>query len=399
MYKRLILSITICTSFLFAGNSLYTQNGFGLSGDILSVRSQGLGNTGGAILDSLSLTSENPAFWYNFITTSLQGFLDATSQETEKGDGGFHSSELGGFAMKFPVGEFVGVALGLKPEFRTNYKTENIHLQAFDGDTIPFYNESKYRGGISEAFLGFGYKFGSRLSFGAKTKVLFGNYDFTNDTDKGVDGTLDTYYSEKLKMSGFQTEFGIGWREVNNYAIGLSYSLHHNFQYRTVHNYLWGDDISTKNKDVKLPSKLSLAVRKKILKQLFFTSDFYYLQDYSDLVEKVDFFNQVKSDDSYLLGFGLERVHSRKIEKQFWKNFNYRVGAFLKTEPFYKQSEPIKDLGISMGIGIPLNYDMTQLDIAFQYIKRSGFLEDEIGKESLYKISIGITTGGLWFRR
>lgn len=399
MIKKLIIYITLFSSLLMAKSSYYSQNGFGLGGDVISVRSQGLGNSGGAILDSISLTSENPAFWYNFQTTSLQGLLYYSNQSTGKMDENFRSSSLGGFAMKFPIGEFIGVALGLKPEYRADYETVNMHNQPFDGDTIQFYNESSNKGGISEAFLGFGYKFGSRLSLGAKTKVLFGNYNFKNSTDKLDNGSIDTYYSEKLKMTGFQTEFGLGWNQKNNFTFGLSYSLHHNFQYRSLYNYYWGADSSTKNQDVQMPSKFTISLQKKIIKQLYFTSDFYYLQDYSDLVEKSNFFDEIKSDKSYYAGFGLERVHGQRIEKQFWKNFNYRVGAFYKTEPFYKNSDQIKDIGLSVGIGIPMNFNMTQLDVAFQYIQRSGFLEDEIGKESIYKLSIGITTGGLWFRR
>ena len=397
--KRILLITIIAINILFAENSFYSQNGFGLISENISVRSQGLGNSGNAIVDSLSLTSENPAFWYNFETTSLQGELTAANQNAEKLDGGFRSSGLSGFSMKFPVGEYIGVAFGLKPNFRSNFETTNIHNQPFNGDTIVFVNESKYSGGISEAFLGFGYKLGSRLSFGLKSKILFGNYDFYNKTDKLNNSTMDSEYSEKLEMSGFQTEFGLGWNQRDNFTLGLSYSIHHSFNYRSHYDYYFGADQSTKNKDVKMPSQLTISLQKKLIKQLYFTSDFYYLQDYSNLVENVRFFSDIKSDDSYFVGFGLERVHGRKIEKKFWKNFNYRLGGFYRTEPFYKNNDQVKDLGVSAGFGIPMNFNMTQLDVAVQYVQRSGFLEDEIGKESIYKLSVGITTGGLWFRR
>jgi hypothetical protein len=399
MMKKYLVIAVVLFSCLFAQNSFHSQNGYGLTGENGSVRSQGLGNTGGAISDSLSLTSENPAFWYNFETTSLQGVLNTSSLKAEKLNDTYTASGLSGFSLKFPVGEYIGVAMGLTPNFRANFETSNLHQQVFDGDTILFANESNLTGGISEAFLGFGYKFGSRLSFGVKSKILFGNYNYNNVTDKGDNNSTDSKYSEKLKMSGLQTELGVGWKQKDNFSIGLSYTIPLSFNYRSKFDFSWGEDQSTENENVKLPSRFTISLQKKLIKQLYFTSDFYYLEDYSELVEKVGFFNDIKSDNSYYIGFGLERVHSKKIEKNLLLNYNYRLGAFYRTEPFYLNSDQVMDLGITLGVGIPMNFNMTQVDVAFQYIQRTGFLDDEIGKENIYKLNIGITTGGLWFRR
>jgi hypothetical protein len=399
MMKKISIILLLLTSLLLAESSYYTQNGLGLTASALSVRSRGLGNTGGAVLDSISLTSDNPAFWYNFQTTSLQGFLNYSGQTSEKMSNGFRTSDLGGFAMKFPVGQYIGVAFGLKPEYRTNYVTNALDSVEFDGETIQFFNESTYKGGVSEAFLGLGYKFGSRLSFGIKSKLLFGNYNFENYVDKSYDNDYDSDYKEKLKISGLQTEFGVGWYQPGNFALGLTYSMHNVFKYKSNYDYSWGPDSSTQNQKISLPEKITVSLQKKVLKQLYFTSDFYYLGRYSELVEKVSFFNDVKSDDSYFLGIGLERVHADRIYKNYFKNLDYRLGLFYKTEPFYKDDEKITDLGLTLGLGIPMNFNLSSVDVSLQYIRRSGFLEDQIGKESIFKISVGITTGGLWFRR
>ncbi len=399
MKYRILLTVLILVGLLSAESSFYAQNGLGITASVLSVRSQGLGNTGGAKLDSISLTSDNPAFWYNFFTTSLQGFMNYSTQSAENQSGSFRTSDLGGFALKFPVGDYVGIAFGLKPEYRTSYQTSNLDSVSFDGDIIQFYNETNYNGGISEAFLGFGYKFGSRLSFGAKSKILFGNYDYENELDRGNNGGINSRYSQKLKMRGLQTELGVGWYQKDNFSLGMSYTLHNVFSHESDINYYYGPDSSIGSKKIKLPAKFTLSLQKKLSKQLYFSSDFYYLGGYSDFVNKVDFFNDINSDDSYFLGVGIERVHSDRIYKDYWKNLDYRLGAFYRTEPFYKGDDQIRDIGISMGLGIPMNMNLSSLDIGFQYISRSGFLEDEIGRESIYKLSFGITTGGLWFRR
>lgn len=401
MYKKILCFtslLVLAFGMLSAENSFYTQNGFGLKGSEISVRSMSLGNTGGAILDSLTLTSSNPAFWYDFETASLQGIFSYSSQESEKNSGGFEVSDFSSFSMKFPIGEFAGVAFGLKPDFRVNYETSNTEMLPFDGDTLEFLNDTEYKGGISEAYIGFGYKIGSRLSVGLKSILSFGNYDFYNFAQQKGDNNKSNYH-EKLKMAGFGTEIGVGWREKDKYAIAMSYSINHRFNYRSIFNFYRGPDKSTSNKKLEMPSKFTLALQKKLMNQLYFTSDFYYLQGYSDLVEKVDFFSNVKSDKSYYLGLGLERVHGEKKMKQFWKNLDYRLGAYYRTEPFYRQKGQIKDICLSAGLGIPLNFNMTMIDIGFQYINRSGFLEDEIGKETIYKLNFGITTGGLWFGR
>ncbi len=399
MMKRTIVLLLLSISILMAESSYYSQNELGIMGNALSVRSQGMGQTGGAIMDSISITSENPAFWYNFQTTSLQGFLDYSNQFSEKGENGFRTSNLGGFALKFPVGEYVGVALGLKPEYRTDYTTTNLDSVPFDGEMINFYNKSELKGGISEAFLGFGYKLGSRLSLGAKAKLLFGNYNFYNYTDKNFDNSNDTRYYEKLKMSGLQTEFGIGWVEKNNFSLGIAYSLHNTFKYRTKIDYNFGPDSSNAHKKVKMPNKFTISLHKKLLKQLYFTTDLYYQGEYTDFVNEVAFFDEVKSNDSYFIGAGIERVHPQRWNSDLWKNFDYRAGIYYRNQPFYKENSEITDLGLSVGLGVPMNMNQTILDISFQYIRRSGYLEDEIGLETIYKVNFGITTGGLWFRR
>ncbi|MBN2281283.1 MAG: hypothetical protein JXQ65_11955 [Candidatus Marinimicrobia bacterium] len=397
--KKLLIFMTLVLSMAFSESSYYSQNGIGLTSDLLSVRGQGLGNTGGAILDSIGLSATNPAFWYNFETTSLQGFVKYSTQTSGKLQEGFRTSDLGGFALKFPVGDYIGVAFGLKPQYRTDYITNNLDSVAFDGEQIKFYTESEYSGGISEAFLGLGYKIGSRLSIGIKSKLLFGNYDYTNTTDKDDDGYYNSIMSEKLEMRGLQSEFGLGWNQPGNFTVGFSYTLPNLFSYKESINYYYGPDSDGKKEKLTLPEKYSCSIQKKLLKQLYFTSDFYYLRNYSDFVEKVSFFKNIASDDSYFIGFGLERVHENKFNKNYWKNLDYRMGLFYKTEPFFKQNEMIRDIGFSLGMGIPMNMDLSVVDLSFQYINRSGFLEDEIGKESIYKISLGITTGGLWFRK
>jgi len=398
MKKLLIILLTLCTV-IFAESSYYSQNGLGLTSNILSVRGQGMGNTGGAVMDSISLTASNPAFWYNFQTTSLQGFMNYSTQSSGKLDEGFRSSDLGGLAVKFPVGKFIGVVFGLKPQYRTDYNTNNLDSVEFDGNTVKFFTESEYSGGISEAFLGFGYKFGSRLSVGLKSKLLFGNYDYENITDKGNDGSYNSIITEKMEMRGLLSELGIGWHQPGNFTLGLSYTMHNAFRYKESINYFRGPDVDGKRLSLTLPEKFTVSLQKKLIKQLYFTSDFYYLREYSDFVKKVEFFEDVKSDNSYFVGFGLEKTHDNGIHKEYWKNLDYRMGFFYKTEPFYKGDEKIKDIGISCGLGVPLNFNFSRVDVSFQYINRSGFLEDEIGKESIYKVSLGITTGGLWFKR
>ena len=276
--KKILIVLLVVSTILFAESSYYSQNGLGLTSNILSVRAQGLGNTGGAVMDSISLTSSNPAFWYNFQTTSLQGLMNYSTQSSDKLDEGFRSSGLGGFAMKFPVGEYIGVVLGLSPQYRTDYNTNNIDSVEFDGNYIKFANESKYSGGISEAFLGFGYKFGSRLSLGLKTKLLFGNYDYVNTTDKSDNGIVNATYSEKLEMRGLQSELGIGWYQPNNFSIGLSYTMNNYFSceskanYKLYTDYYRGPDVNGIKQEVALPEKFTASLQKKLFKQFNFIS-------------------------------------------------------------------------------------------------------------------------------
>ncbi|MCK4295777.1 MAG: hypothetical protein KAX28_03865, partial [Candidatus Marinimicrobia bacterium] len=76
--RKLLALLILFSTVAFAQNSFYSSYGFGIESRSLPVRMIGMGNTGSAVEDSLSLNTLNPAFWNGFLSTSLQGQVESS---------------------------------------------------------------------------------------------------------------------------------------------------------------------------------------------------------------------------------------------------------------------------------------------------------------------------------
>src|SRR6056297_619281 len=132
--KAIIIGITLLLgiSFINAQNSFYSSYGLGKNYQNASVRMEGLGYSGSAIYDSLSTTSFNPALWHSFQTVSLQGRLDYSSMNTTKLNSNYQTAALGGLNVKLPIGNYTGLAFGIKPSYRVNTESDTAQSTPLD---------------------------------------------------------------------------------------------------------------------------------------------------------------------------------------------------------------------------------------------------------------------------
>ncbi len=395
--KKVLLLLLLLFTLNYAQNSYYSPYGLGLASKPQSIRMQGLGNSGTAISDSISLNSDNPAFWCNFITTSLQGTINFSSLDGEKTEDSPSFSNFSGFSMKFPVGKYMGFAMGLQPITRARGKQFRSDSVYYDNSYINYTNDVELIGGISEGFFGFGYKIGTYLSVGVKSKILFGQYLYQNITDLDADGFHNTITKKKMSIHGNQIGIGLGWNDPKRFSLSIYYNHPISFNYQTDYDYSVGPDSTNSESSSKLPASLQIGFYKKLPARLAISADFHYINKQENLFNEFNVYETGSCGESVYYGFGLERRPSRDYNRNFLNKFVYRIGAFSKTEPYYQNSSRIKEFGITGGIGIPFNMYMSRMDLAVQYSQRSGFLDKSVGKENIISLNIGITTGGLWF--
>lgn len=398
MPKRVAMLVLLTCS-LFGQNSYYSTYGFGLSSPALSARHLALGRTGVAIPDSISLNMSNPALWDGFMTTSVQGQLGTSSFTTSSGLPGAAQSQFLGFSFKFPIGKEAGFAMGITPYTRMKGEISYSSSTDFYGDTVSYSSDVDVEGGISEFFLGGGYRINPQLSLGLKTRLFFGSYLTRMATDVDADGSVNTYHRKYSVVEGSQLELGAYWISLDRkLELGATYTQNINFDYYRHFDYYFGEDTTTAIQSLKFPTTFQFGMRRKLGKSLAFSADLAYSVVSVSLFEDFSVVGTSSSRDPFYVGLGLEKQPVIRGNAPYWQKIALRTGAFYKTEAVY-QSGKLSETGISFGIGIPFNHYSNRIDLAFVASIRDGFLSETVGKEKLLSFYASVTTGELWFRR
>ena len=391
-YFTLVVILIIGLTFLTAQSSNYSSYGIGIEQRASSTRMEGLGFSGSALYDSLSVTSYNPALWYGFRTVSLQGKVQYSNVKASKVSNEIEMGNFEGFSIKMPLTQYGGFVLGLKPSTRANSEV----LDDKTGSKV------KIKGGISELYFGGGYRLTKYLSGGLVSRFLFGKYSYLTNTETSYS---KYYFSQHQNIRGNILGMGLFWRKPRNYSISFQY----NHPVKVSHSKIIEYNRSTKSGEQNLkndttgyssldyPKNIKIGLSKHITKRISVTSDLNYS-------EKMDTEFQIPAEKdfdytgSYLIGMGMERKPSRRFNAGFLDKLYYRVGAFYENGNIKSKAGKGRiEKGVSAGIGIPFYSGMSRLDISLLYSETSGFLDESIGKEKKLSINVELTSGGVWF--
>ena len=398
--RKLLALLILFSTVAFAQNSFYSSYGFGIESRSLPVRMIGMGNTGSAVEDSLSLNTLNPAFWNGFLSTSLQGQVESSFLNVPEVPFNNALSRFMGFSLKLPITKKIGVAFGLMPETRVHAKNTFVDSTKFIDSFIPYRYSVEALGGISEFFIGGGYRINPQWRVGIKTKLYFGNYINKGSADINNNGTVDSYYNRRVTVNGSQIGLGVAWVDKSGELCLSGYiDQSINFKYKTDYDYFYGPDSTIGFKSLNYPSSYRLGISKKLPMNLRFNTDFRFTKVSSSLFNDFYQFKRTSSKDSYFIGIGLEKLPSDRKDSKFLAKLFFRIGTYYRTEPFYYLQKKVEESGVSFGIGVPFRRDLSRLDLAIVAAKRDGFLNEKIGSEKVISLHIGITTGGIWFRK
>ncbi len=399
--RKLLTLLILSSTLAFAQNSFYSSYGFGIESLPLPVRMIGMGNTGNAVEDSLSLNTLNPAFWNGFLTTSLQGQVESSFLNVPDVPFNNMLSRFMGFSFKLPISKKIGVAFGVMPTTRVHAENAFVDSTAFSDSFVKYKYSVEALGGISEFFIGGGYRINPQWRIGIKMQLYFGNYVNKGSTDINNNGTVDSYYKRRMDVNGSQIGLGFAWVDKSG-KICLSGYVNQSikFKYNTEYDYFYGPDSTVGFKSLNYPSSYRIGISKKLPKNLAFNADFRFTKVSPSLFSNFYQFEKTSSNNSYFIGVGLEKLPANNIrENKFLKRLFIRIGAYYKTEPFYYLQTVVEESGASFGIGVPFHKGFNRLDMALVASKRDGFLSEKIGSEKVISLHIGVTTGEIWFRK
>lgn len=345
-----------------------------------------------------------------------------------------------------------GMYMGFAPYSQIKYSFSDTTTAIYGTDTITQENVYNGSGGLNKVTLGMAWRIGRHFSFGGNVHYIFGTSDRNRSLSLPISsGYLSSRVQEKTSVNTVFADLGVQYfstfkvikrirpddtsRAVQNdkskwpvierhyhYAIGGTYTLGRTFsagfdqlgiQYFTSSSVEYGLDTFYINpaSTGKITTPHSFGTGFTISNPEIWTvgADFNY-----GLWSQFSYFDQpsAKYYDSWNVSAGVEfrpPFRDRYTGKlQFLKNIVYRAGLKYFNRPLRPDGNPVDQLGISFGLGLPFagkKFYSENLDIKtiYSYINlgiEGGFAQSRNGgtiSETYLRFTMAVSLRDKWF--
>ncbi len=399
MKYRFLITLILLASFnmLFGASILYSGHPVGEMFLPVSVQSKGMASVCVAIPNSRSLSLVNPANLAVlktavFSVTNTQEYLILKDDKDNKTT--LQNGDIPLVVFACPIGFLGSFHIAYTQIAKNDFKYST-------GKYLP----NSIADSVSQTFGGTGSRYAGQVGFsrawsswfytGIYYQHFLGNIGNTRSIE--YDST-EVYYAPEhdttfLYANGDKVGFGI---TVPYKTLMFGFSV----------NYTISSDI-TKKKSVSIvpntkveisrtkeeileetmPIELAFGIGMKVSKQLDASMDVAYglWSEY----KRTDYNKELDNGISVALGF--EWTKNRYSEYSYINQIPLRTGCFYKKLP----NDSIKELGVTLGIGLPTKNNTGIFDVAFEYSKK-GSIEETKLTENSFKVSLGFTGNGKW---
>ncbi len=386
-------------------SSPYTRYGIGLLENSSFGRSQGMGSAGIALRSNLYINSLNPASFSSIDTLSeiyqlgfngqIAQFSDGSSQQNNTD---FNFTNL---AMAFPISKQIGASIGVNPlstvgyEYSVENDIDNI------GIVKSLYGGS---GGITEAYLGFGYKPFKYISLGAKFSYIFGFTEHSRLITFNETSFNDFSSYEKLSISAFHPIFGtqiiIPFKAKNSLVLGAVYEpktgLNAKQDYTSLKSGVRTFFVEQRTDmpvEIEMPQAYGAGLSYVLENKLTITGD-YYFQEWSN----AKFYGKTDSLKNRVRFAGGVEYIPNYIDRSYLKRVEYRVGAYYSENYLSGFEGDLYNFGMTFGFGLPLRYSKTRFNIAFE-LGQMKSSNSSLISENYAKLNINFSFSEFWFMR
>lgn len=378
-------------------NTPYSRNGFG-SLDIPALgKSKAMGGITIGVRENNMINLANPASYSAVDTMNLlfdfgvSGTYYSFKEDNVKA--GNPNGGLDYVAMKIPLKRYWGLALGLAPYSKVGYSYSEIDYLTGVGTYANTYAGS---GGLNTMYIGTSVSLWDKLSLGVNYKYTFGTITQSSsltfyDTDINSKSPTEYWYLNNSSFDlGLQFDQKIGSK--NRLVLGAVYSAK-----TKVNNEIYKIDVTTDTiettsaSDFQFPSSLGAGLSWTYDDRLTFGID-YQTQSWS----KALFYGVSDTlSNNNRLSLGMEYLPKLMANKYF-EAVKYRFGMYYNDSYMKFPQGNIKNIGLTMGLGLPLRGQRSALNIAFEAGKtltpNASFIS-----ENYYKLSLDISFNEVWF--
>ncbi len=391
------------------GGSGYSRYGLGDINHFTSSRFSGMGRASIGLLTTNSINQLNPAAWSQLnrtryeISLTYQGFASTDWQKSTY----LSETFFNGFMITLPILPKKGMILGvgITPFSRINYHKISPGL----------FNDLKYKteyigsGGLSRGRLGLSGILYTDLQLGVEFNYLFGTTNYTtkqkfnspiySDAEvirssdlRGINLTFGTIYS------GFKKIFNIS--NIKSFNAGLIFTTSSSlttqeeklYTFHTPYNTSY-DTLTLQTKNIDLPFSMGFGLS-LTTERILLATDFHF-QNWGNY--KVNGLSVPELRNSYQFGFGIELLPKKGPSTTLYGMISYRFGFFYNATSFQLKTQPIKEIGVTSGLGIPIFGD-TRIDVGLEYSYRGTTLQ-QLQRDNIIRINMTLSGSELWFER
>ncbi|WJS96126.1 hypothetical protein NYQ10_06630 [Flavobacterium johnsoniae] len=350
--------------------------------------------------DSIHLNIENPASYASLMqTTFTVGGTFATSNlKTSSQSEKAQRSTFDYLALGIPMGKF-GASFGLIPVSSVGYKIFNDN-SATEGAVS---SQLDGKGGVNKVYFGLAYKITKGWNIGADAQYNFGK--ITTTTVEGISGVQNsTAEVNTSELSGMNFSIGTMYQKKFYKKMSIFSSL----------SYSFGGDLNSDNtrvisvqgdpdpyvypadsKTLKIPSKLSIGLgvgeaRKWLIGANMAFQETGQLENYYNQADNVKY----ESYSKYSLGgYYLPNYNSFT---SYMSRITYRAGLKYEKVGLIINNESIKDVGMTLGAGIPIPGSFSNVNFGVEFGKR-GTVSSNLVQENYVNFSLSFSFNDRWF--
>jgi long-subunit fatty acid transport protein len=404
MIKKIIVSACLLISFVsFAQQGTASPYSFFGIGDTrfkgtLENRSM----SGVAVeQDSIHLNIENPASYASlkFTTFTVGGSFGTTNLKTGEKSEKAQRATFDYLALGIPMGKF-GAAFGLVPLSSVGYKIQN-DLTDTEGATS---TQLQGKGGVNKVFFGLGYKIKKNWNIGVDAQYNFGKIT-TSSLALRTNVENATRETNTSELSGVNFNIGTMYQAKIDKKLSLFTSLNYTFASNLNSNSTRviqvdgdSDPINTpeQTNKLKLPNKITFGAGIGEARKWLVGTTISF-QGEGQLANFYNTRDNVRYEKYQKYAIGGYYIPNYGSFTSYFSRMTYRAGLKYEKIGLVINNQEINDLGMTLGMGIPLNNgSFSNVNIGLEFGKR-GTTSVGLVQENYFNFSMSFSFNDKWF--
>ena len=370
-------------------NSPLSRFNLGMLEPAGSFRSLGMGGIGTSMRDNTSIFITNPASYTSLDTNSFifDFGLDYSINKISEGSARYSSDDVNfdHLIIAFPLGKGAGLALGVLPLSNGYYnmsETVKEGDEGYDPLTGGYTTLHSGEGGFTSFFLGSGVQLNKNFSAGINLSLLLGQVKRLNLFNfADYYNVYNNNNTENLQLSGINFDYGVQYTASlkNNNFINAGVSLKSGGNYKTKYEnisyrytaYSTQDTLTYISNDSTrsfIPGTLRIGLSAG--KKDKFVVGIDYVTTKWTKAKIPGAYGYLGDTQSLLLG--AEYIPEKYANYSYLRRVEYRLGGHIEDNYLVINGKQIKEIGLTLGLGLPMRRSLSKTTLFFDYTKKSG---------------------------